>query len=118
VLRAPTAGEEPVAIAVVADPARPAQDVRREDPGTEGGGGPPDPVEPAEGPERLPVAVPFLVVLLVLAPEETEGRARADPLRPEVERTQVVGPELALGQPAVPRQCARDGLDRGVPYPE
>lgn len=70
VLGAPATGEQPEDAPVVPNPAGAIDDVRGEEAAPEIGSVAQNPIHPTEGPERLAVAVPLPVVLLVYAAEE------------------------------------------------
>src|SRR6185312_15705555 len=98
-LGAPAAVQKAIGGAVVSEPARALHDVGREHPRSKGVLAALDAIEAAQGPECLAVAVPFAVVLLVLAAEKARARDRADAARLAVEDPGpgVMGAELRLG---------------------
>ena len=111
VFRAPSAVQQPVLIPVVPDPPCPVDDVGPERACAEGRGRALDPVQATERPQRLPVAVPLPVVLLVLGTEEPVQRDLVEALEAGVEDRRVVAAELAVGESRVTGEGRRDALD-------
>src|SRR5579864_6485809 len=91
VFGAPAAEQQPEWAPVITDPARGFDDVRRKHATSKTR---PDAIETAECPERLAVAVPFKIILFVIAPKKALQSGRPHHSRALVEHGRVIGAEL------------------------